>query len=215
MSSRTSRGRCRCTGARSSRASARCGEGWIVRSLVALRVDGQELRADDARARREAGRGGGRRRPARLADVRRPSRGGDEAMSSSFPTARTTSPRAASAPGPSSPRRSSRRRASIAGSAGSRPRSSAARPRVRRTRSCAASAARRSSRTGAKAFASVSRGSLALSPGGLFDLQALAERLPPARGSRRTTRPSRAGRPRSRSPAPSRARARIFDESSR
>ena len=67
--------------------------------LVALRLDGQELRPDDARARREAGRGGGRRRPARLADLRRSSGGSDEVRAASFLTARTTWPPVASAPG--------------------------------------------------------------------------------------------------------------------
>ena len=151
MSSPTRRIRSRCTDARSSR-GARGPRGLDRPLLLALRLDGQELRPDDARARREAGRGGGRRRPARLADLRRSSGGSDEVRSWSFLTARTTSPPRASAPGRSSPRRSSRRRASTAASAESRPPSSAARPRVRRTRSCAASAARRTSRTGERAF---------------------------------------------------------------
>ena len=42
--------------------------------LVALRADGHELRPHDAPARRGAGRGRGRRRPARLADLCRPPR---------------------------------------------------------------------------------------------------------------------------------------------
>ena len=64
--------------------------------------------------------------------------------------------RPASAPGPSSPRRSSRRRGSSAASGGSRPRSSAARLRGRPTRSSAASEVRphwrEGSRTGARGF---------------------------------------------------------------
>ncbi len=45
--------------------------------LVAVRLDEHELRAHDVAARRGARRGRRRRRPARLPDVRRPSRGGD------------------------------------------------------------------------------------------------------------------------------------------
>ncbi len=42
--------------------------------VLAPRLDGHELRPDDAPARRGARRGGGRGRPARLADLRRPPR---------------------------------------------------------------------------------------------------------------------------------------------
>ena len=46
-------------------------QAWVVRSLVALRRDGPQLRTDDAPPRRRARRGRGRRRPARLPDLRR------------------------------------------------------------------------------------------------------------------------------------------------
>ena len=70
-------------------ASARCvradearGRGRGSRRLdrpfvLALRFDRPQLRPDDASARRRARRGVGRGRPARLADLRRTSRGGD------------------------------------------------------------------------------------------------------------------------------------------
>jgi hypothetical protein len=45
--------------------------------VLAVRADGTQLRADDAAARRRAGRGLGRRRPGRVSDLRRASRGGD------------------------------------------------------------------------------------------------------------------------------------------
>ena len=52
------------------------GRAGVDRAVVlALRADRPQLRPNDAAARRGAGRGGGRRRPARVADVRRPSRG--------------------------------------------------------------------------------------------------------------------------------------------
>ena len=60
--------------------------------LVALRLDVEELRAHDAAARRGTRRGRGRRRPARLPDVRRPSRGGDRAGAPRCRSASTTSP---------------------------------------------------------------------------------------------------------------------------
>ena len=110
-----------------------------------------------------AGRGVGGGRPARLADLRRAPGGGDDGSCSSFRTASTTWPPTATARGPSSPRRSSRRRASTAACAGSRPRSSAGRPRARPTRSSGANEARRSSRTGAKAFEPASPVSKAMS----------------------------------------------------
>ena len=76
--------------------------------------------------------------------------------SSSTPGSRSasgTSRRAATAPGPISPRRSSRRPVSTAGCGGSRRRSSAPGPRGPRSRSCAARRALPSSRTGATASA--------------------------------------------------------------
>ena len=122
--------------------------------LVALRADRAQLRPHDAPARRRAGRGRGRRRPARLADLRRPPRRGD-------------------APGRARSRhgvyhvaaegdvhvgrlrrgdlRGGRPRHAACG--GSRPRSSAARRRGRRTRCSAARRARRRCRTGARACA--------------------------------------------------------------
>ena len=92
-------------------ASARCGDGVDRPLVVALRRDRPQLRAHDAAARRGARRGRRRRRPARLADLRRPPRGGDARAARRSRTASTTSPRTATAPGPTSPRRSSRRRA--------------------------------------------------------------------------------------------------------
>ena len=158
-SSRTSRIRCPCTGGRSSTASARSADGWIVRSSWLFGLDRAQLRAHDAPARRGARRGPRRRRPAGLPDLRRAIWPRRPARSSRSPTVSTTSPRTATAPGPTSPRRSSRRRVSPAGSSGSRPRSSAAPPRGPRTPSCAASGpARRGYRTGA-------RGSRPASPG--------------------------------------------------
>ena len=87
--------------------------------LVALRAVGEELRADDARARPRAGRGVRRGRPAGLPNVRRAPGRGDARARRRCRTARTTWPPTATARGPSSPRRSSRRRASTAASAGS------------------------------------------------------------------------------------------------
>ena len=49
-------------------------------------------------------------------------------------------------------------------------------------------------------------GTWLLAPGGFFDLERARGAAPTRRGSPRTTRPSLAGRPRTRSPAPSRAR---------
>ena len=135
-------------------------EGWIVRSSWLFGWTRHELRPDDAAARRRARRGERGRRPARLADLRRPPGRGDARAARAAAAASGTSPPRASARGPSSPARSSRRPASTAACARSRPRSSAARPRGRRTRSCAASArARRAYRTGARACAPASSGS--------------------------------------------------------
>ena len=106
--------------------------------LLALRADRPQLRAHDAAARSGARRGRGGRRPARLPDVRRPPRGCDASACSSCRSASTTSPPTATAPGPTSPRRSSRRPGSTAACGGSRRPSSAARRRARRTRCCAA-----------------------------------------------------------------------------
>ena len=92
-------------------------------------------------------------------DLRRPPRGGDRAGAPSCRSASTTSPPRATAPGPSSPRRSSRRPASHAACAGSRAASSAPVRRGRPTPCCAASEARRSCRTGARASASAWHGS--------------------------------------------------------
>ena len=84
--------------------------------------------------------------------------------------------RGRAAPGPSSPRRSSRKPGSTAASARSRPTSSAARRRGPRTRCCAASARRAAScRTGARACAPVWDASL--TPGGFVHRRAVAERL--------------------------------------
>ena len=132
-------------------------EGWVVRSLLALRVDRSQLRPHDAPARRRAGRGRGRRRPARLAHLRRPPRGGDPGAARRFRTASTTSPPTATAPGPTSPRRSSPRPGSGAASAGSRPRSSAGLLRGPPTRFSAPSRpARRACRTGGTGYAPAS-----------------------------------------------------------
>ena len=128
-------------------------------NVVALRVDRAQLPADDAAARRGAGRGRGRRRPARLPDLRRPPGGGDErARRRRAPEAASgTSPRTATARGRTSRRRSSKRRASTRVSAGSPRPSSSARRRGRRTPFSGASArARHASRTGARGFARVS-----------------------------------------------------------
>ena len=57
---------------RGRRRRARLGD----QELVALRPDRSQLRPHDAPARSRARRGGGRRRPARLPDLRRPPRGG-------------------------------------------------------------------------------------------------------------------------------------------
>ena len=142
--------------------AARRGRGRRARlgdqELVALRPDRSQLRPHDAPARSRARRGRGRRRPARLPDLRRPPRRRRPA-SSSMPASRSasgTSPRAAIAPGPISPRRSSRRRVSTAGCGGSRRRSSAPARRGPRCRSCAARRALPSFRTGATASPSAS-----------------------------------------------------------
>ena len=122
--------------------------------LVALRPDRQQLRPHDAAARRGAGRGRGRRRPARLADLRRP-------------------PRRRDAPGPAPaarrlPRRRRRRRdlgrLRRGDLRGGRPRARDVRrittaelgapgAATRPTRCCGARRARRRCRTGAKACA--------------------------------------------------------------
>ena len=120
--------------------------------LVALRLDRHELRADDAAARRRARRGERGRRPARLADLRRPSGRGDARAARRCRGGIWHVPPRASAPGPTSRARSSRTPASTAACARSRPRSSAGRPHGPRTRSCAASARTlRDYRTGARA----------------------------------------------------------------
>ena len=135
---RRARARSPPTGARSSTASGRSATGWIVRTLVAVRLDGSQLRPDDARARPRAGRGARRRRPARLPDLRRaisPRRPG-ASSSSVRPLPRGRGRRLhlgrfrggdLRGGGPRLPRR-----------ARSRPRSSAARRRGPPTRCCAA-----------------------------------------------------------------------------
>ena len=139
---------------RGRRRRARLGD----QELVALRPDRSQLRPHDAPPRSRARRGGGRRRPARLPDLRRPPRQLRPASSSTpgSPSASGTSRRAAIAPGPISPRRSSRRRVSRAGCGGSRRRSSVPAPRAPRCRSCAARRALPSSPTGATASPSAS-----------------------------------------------------------
>ena len=121
--------------------------------LVALRADRQQLRPHDAAARRGAGRGRGRRRPARVADLRRPPRRGD--ASGPAPAARRL------------PRRRRRRRdlgrLRRGDLRGGRPRHARppdhdgrarrARRRARPTRCCGARRARRRCRTGARACA--------------------------------------------------------------
>ena len=107
--------------------------------LLALRLDGPQLRPDDAPARRRARRGARRRRPGGLPDLRRPSRRRRRVCSSTLPfgTYHVAASRRVLR-GPSSPRRSSTRLGSTAASFRSRPRSSAGRPRGPPTPSCAA-----------------------------------------------------------------------------
>ena len=52
-------------------------DGWVVRSSWLFGSTGKNFLQDDARPRARARRGQRRERPARLADVRGPSRGGD------------------------------------------------------------------------------------------------------------------------------------------
>ena len=96
----------------------------------------------------------GGRRPARLAHVRRAPRRRGARAARSAAAGSGTSPRTATARGPSSPRRSSRTRGSTAASGGSRPRSSTDLRRGPRTRCCGASGpTRRRCRTGATGYA--------------------------------------------------------------
>ena len=76
-------------------------QAWIVRSLLALRLDVEELRPHDAAPRRRARRGGGRRRPARLARPTSATWRRRRRRCSSCRSASTTSRRRATAPGPS------------------------------------------------------------------------------------------------------------------
>ena len=94
-------------------------QAWIVRTSWLFGPTGQQLRPDDAASGSGAGRGVGRRRPARLADLRRPSRGRHPAGAPSCRTASTTSPPRATRPGPTSRRRSSRRPGSTRACGGS------------------------------------------------------------------------------------------------
>ena len=79
--------------------------------VLAVRADRAQLPAHDAPPRRRAGRGRGRRRPAWLADLRGPPRRRDEGAARPAAAASGTWPPTATAPGPTSPRRSSRTRA--------------------------------------------------------------------------------------------------------
>ena len=85
-SSPTRRRRSAPTGARSCTARRRReSEAWIVRSSWLFGWTSTELRPHDAAPRRRARRGGGRRRPARLPDVRRPPGRGDAGTCSELP----------------------------------------------------------------------------------------------------------------------------------
>ena len=154
MSSPMRRGPCRSTGARSSTASTRSvTAGSSVRRGSSAGRAGTSCGRCSSSARgrtrcRSSTTSAARRRSSAISRKRR-------RASSSFRTAHTTWRRRATARGPSSQRRSSRRPASTVESVGSRPRSWVARPRVPRTRSCAASEAHRSSRTGVTASAPV------------------------------------------------------------
>ena len=91
-------------------------QAWVVRSSWLFGADRAQLRPDDAPSRSRAGRGGRRRRPARLPDLRR-APGRRDARARRRAARRSgsgISPRRATAPGPTSRRRSSRRRASPA-----------------------------------------------------------------------------------------------------
>ena len=82
---------------------------WIVRTSWLFGADRPQLPPDDAPPRRGARRGRGRRRPARLPDVRRPPRRGGAGISSTRTCRRGsgTSRPTATARGPTSRRRSS------------------------------------------------------------------------------------------------------------
>ena len=127
--------------------------------LLAPRLDEHELRPHDASPRRGTRRGGGRRRSARLAYLRRAPRGGGAGAARSPPRAMAPLRRWRLHVGRASPRRSSRPPESTAGSGGSRPPSSTGLHPGPRTRCCGASGpTRRRCRTGARACARASSG---------------------------------------------------------